>query len=159
MTMNKSNQTEFAQKDFNCFVNLSKDSKYSASFCRPYYFNGAHAGNINYMVEHFCESNFNRVGDVIDGMDNFISSRFIEEKTPSRDTYGCLRFDTSELRAIVNSESVVAITESKQRCATAVIHLVSGKELDTELPYETLVSAYLDYLGKERGTVKRPAGI
>lgn len=144
----------------NCFVKLNKDSKQNTCFCRPYYLNGAHAGNIHYIVEHFCESNFSRVGDVIDGIDNFISSRVIEEKTPSRTTYGCLRFDTPELRAIVNSASVVAITESKcQRGATAVIHLGSGKELDTDLSYETVVSAYLDYLGKERGTIKRPAGI
>lgn len=139
-----------------CFINEPKG--YGRR--RPYYINGAHAGYINYVVEPSCETASRSVGDVIDGLDNFISSRFIEEKTPSRDTYGCLRFNTSDFRAIVNSASVVAITEYKnQRGATAVIHLVSGMELDTELPYETLVSAYLDYLGKERGTVKRPAGI
>ncbi|GKV90047.1 hypothetical protein [Pectobacterium carotovorum] len=149
-----------AQPTSNCFINLNKDSKYTAIFCRQYQFNGVHVGNIHYMVECFSAENYGNVGSVVDGLDYFISSRFVEEKTPSKDKYGCLRVNTLDGRSIINSGSIVAITECKGKYdVTAVIHLNSGKEFDTKLSYETVVSAYLDYLGKERGTIKRPVGI
>lgn len=139
-----------------CFINEPKGHGRR----RPYYINGAHAGYINYVVEPLCETASRSVGDVIDGMDNFISSRFIEEKAPSRKTYGCLRFDTADHRTLVNASAVVAISEYKhERGATAVVHLNSGREVDSDLSYDTLVTAYLDYLGRERGTIKSPAGV
>ncbi|MHA0962624.1 hypothetical protein [Enterobacter cancerogenus] len=139
-----------------CFINEPKG--YGRR--RPYYINGAHAGYINYVVEPSCGTASRSVGDVIDSLDNFISSRFIEEKAPSRKTYGCLRFDTADHRTLVNASAVVAISEYKhERGATAVVHLNSGREVDSGLSYDTLVTAYLDYLGRERGTIKSPAGV
>ncbi|MCL6353626.1 hypothetical protein EXT53_21235 [Pectobacterium polaris] len=149
-----------SQQSGNCFVNLNKDSKHTAIFCRQYHLHGVNAGNIHYMVECFTDKNYGSVSNIVDGLDDFISSRFIEEETPSKDTYGCMRFNTLDGRIIINSASVVAITECKRKYdVIAVIHLNSGKKIDTGLSYEKVASAYLDYLGKERGTIKRPVGI
>ncbi|WP_258034673.1 hypothetical protein [Pectobacterium odoriferum] len=149
-----------AQPKSNCFINLKKDSKHTAIFCRQYQSNGVHVGNIHYVVECFADKNYGSVSSVVDGINEFISSRFIEEETPSKNTYGCLRVDTMDGRVVIKSDSVVAISECKGKYAvTAVIHLDSGKVFDTNLSYEKVTSAYLDYLGKERGTIKRPVGI
>lgn len=151
---------ESSKQSSNCFVNLNKDSKHSHVFCRQYHLHGEHVGNIHYMVECFADKNYGSVSNVVDGIDDFISSRFIEEKTPSKDTYGCMRINTLDGRVIVNSAAVVAITEYKGKYGVnAVIHLNSGKQIDTGLSYEKIASVYLDYLGRERGTIKRPVGI
>ncbi|MBA0216784.1 hypothetical protein H4F33_14570 [Pectobacterium brasiliense] len=148
------------QQSGNCFVNLNKDSKHTAIFCRQYHLHGEHVGNVHYMVECFADKNYGSVSNIVDGIDDFISSRFIEEKTPSKDTYGCMRINTIDGRIVIKSDSIVAISEIKRKHdVTAVIHLNSGKEFDTGLSYEKVASVYLDYLGKERGTIKRPVGI
>ncbi|WP_409161213.1 hypothetical protein [Pectobacterium sp. B2J-2] len=149
-----------AQPKNNCFINLKKDSKHTAIFCRQYQSNGVHVGNIHYMVESFVDKNHGSIGSVVDGLDDFISSRFIEEKTPSKDIYGCMRINKIDGRIIIKSDSIVAISEIKRKYdVTAVIHLNSGKEFDTGISYEKIASVYLDYLGRERGTIKRPVGI
>lgn len=149
-----------SQQSSGCFINLNKDSKHTATLCRQYYFQGEHVGNIHYVVECFADKNHGSVSNIVDGIDDFISSRFIEEKTPSKDTYGCMRINTIDGRIVIKSDSIVAISEIKRKHdVTAVIHLNSGKRFDTGLSYEKIASAYLDYLGKERGTIKRPVGI
>ncbi|MBN3265396.1 hypothetical protein H5A43_20130 [Pectobacterium brasiliense] len=149
-----------SKQSSNCFVNLNKDSKHTAIFSRQYHLHGVNAGYIHYMVECFSDKNYGSVSNIVDGIDDFISSRFIEEETPSKNTYGCMRVDTLDGRVVIKSDSVVAISECKGKYAvTAVIYLNSGKVFDTNLSYEKVTSAYLDYLGKERGTIKRPVGI
>ncbi|WJM82652.1 hypothetical protein ACI51Z_13465 [Pectobacterium carotovorum] len=149
-----------SQPSGNCFVNLNKDSKHTAPLCRQYHLHGEHVGNVHYMVECFTDKNYGSVSSVVDGIDDFISSRFIEEKTLSKDTYGCMRINTIDGRIVIKSDSIVAISEIKRKYdVTAVIHLNSGKEFDTGLSYEKVASVFLDYLGRERGTIKRPVGI
>ncbi|QLL95607.1 hypothetical protein HER17_18655 [Pectobacterium carotovorum] len=149
-----------AQPKNNCFINLKKDSKHTAIFCRQYQSNGVHVGNIHYVVECFADKNYGSVSSVVDGINEFISSRFIEEETPSKYTYGCMRVDTSDGCVIIKSDSIVAISECKKESAvTAAIYLNSGKVFFTELPYERVSSAYFEYLGRERGTIKRLVGI
>ncbi|RRO14573.1 hypothetical protein [Pectobacterium aquaticum] len=149
-----------SKQSSNCFIDLNKDSKHTPVFCRQYHSNGVHVGNIHYKVECFADKNYGSVSNVVDGIDDFISSRFIEEKTPSKDTYGCMRINTIDGRIVIKSDSIVAISEIKRKYdVTAVIHLNSGKEFDTGLSYEKVASVFLDYLGRERGTIKRPVGI
>ncbi|MCA6962269.1 hypothetical protein [Pectobacterium odoriferum] len=149
-----------AQPTSNCFINLNKDSKHTAPLCRQYHLHSEHVGNVHYVVECFADKNYGSVSSVVDGIDDFISSRFIEEKTPSKDTYGCMRINTIDGRIIIKADSIVAISEIKRKYdVTAVIHLNSGKEFDTGISYEKIASVYLDYLGRERGTIKRPVGI